>query len=77
MVATLGSMALLRVVFDAKNPRKVISHESYFEGKPPKGFGRLRTVEMGPDGHLYVFTSNCDDHGTCSGPKDQLLRIKL
>ncbi|MFN7135284.1 MAG: PQQ-dependent sugar dehydrogenase, partial [Myxococcales bacterium] len=39
------------------------------------GFGRLREVLMGPDGHLYVTTSNCDGRGECPSDKDRILRI--
>lgn len=76
LVTVLLEKALMRVVFDKQNPRKVVSHELYLRGDPPAGYGRLRTAELGPDGQLYLLTSNCDDHGSCSGPKDQLLRIK-
>lgn len=36
--------------------------------------GRLRDVVLGPDGALYVTTSNCDGRGTC-GTGDVVLRI--
>nr|WP_242544225.1 PQQ-dependent sugar dehydrogenase [Corallococcus sp. NCSPR001] len=31
---------------------------------------------MGPDGHLYVTTSNCDGRGECGPKKDLLLRVR-
>lgn len=37
-------------------------------------YGRLRDVAMGPDGGLYVSTSNCDGRGDC-GDGDLILRI--
>jgi glucose/arabinose dehydrogenase len=37
-------------------------------------YGRLREVTMGPDGGLYVSTSNCDGRGDC-GEGDLILRI--
>jgi len=54
-------------------PRRVASHEIYLAGGD--GFGRLRDVLMGPDGHLYVTTSNCDGRGECGDDKDLILRI--
>lgn len=40
----------------------------------PDAYGRMREVAMGPDGGLYVTTSNCDGRGTC-GEGDLVLRI--
>jgi glucose/arabinose dehydrogenase len=54
----------------------VKQHEVYFQGDPPNGFGRLREVTMGPDGFLYVTTSNCDGRGTCPVDKDRILRVR-
>lgn len=75
LVGTLKSKHLHLVAFDPANPRKVAKHEVYFEGDPPNGFGRLRDVVMGPDGALYVTTSNCDGRGSCPADKDKILRI--
>ena len=44
--------------------------ETYLRGE----YGRLRDVIMGPDGGLYVTTSNCDGRGEC-GDGDLILRI--
>lgn len=74
MIATLKSMHLHRVVFEPGSKR-VRLHEVYFRGDPPGGFGRLREAIMGPDGHLYVTTSNCDGRGKCPADKDKILRI--
>ena len=46
--------------------------EVYLQGD--NGYGRLREVVMGPDGGLYVTTSNCDGRGTC-GQGDMILRL--
>lgn len=72
LVGTLGSRHLHRVVFDAQDPRKVATHEVYLRNT----YGRLRDVIMGPDGHLYVTTSNCDGRGDCGPRKDLILRLK-
>jgi glucose/arabinose dehydrogenase len=71
IVGTLGSRHLHRVVFDLANPRRVRLHEVYFQNQ----LGRLREVAMGPDGQLYVTTSNCDGRGECPPQKDKILRI--
>jgi glucose/arabinose dehydrogenase len=62
IVATLGSQHLHRVRFDAGG--RLAGHEVYFQGAPPRGLGRLREVAEGPDGALYVTTSNCDGAAT-------------
>ena len=38
-------------------------------------YGRLRDVAVGPDGALYVTTSNCDGRATCDDDGDFVLRI--
>jgi glucose/arabinose dehydrogenase len=69
----LRGQALYRVVFDAKDPRKVASFDNYFKGR----FGRLRDVVEGPDGALYVLTSNRDGRGRPAAEDDRVLRITL
>ncbi len=69
LVGVLGSTHLHRVVFDAE--RKVSSHEVYFKGT----LGRIREVIMGPDGQLYLTTSNCDGRGDCPSDKDRIVKI--
>lgn len=69
LVGVLGSTHLQRVVFDAE--RRVGSHEVYFKGT----LGRIREVIMGPDGALYLTTSNCDGRGDCPPDKDRIVKI--
>jgi len=72
LIGTLGSRHLHRVVFSQENPSQVTQHEVYLRNE----WGRLRETLMGPDGHLYVTTSNCDSRGDCTARKDVILRIR-
>lgn len=40
-----------------------------------KEFGRIRAVALGPDGYLYITTSNTDGRGTPRDGDDKLIRI--
>ncbi|HYO57415.1 PQQ-dependent sugar dehydrogenase [Archangium sp.] len=72
LIGTLGARHLHRVVFSPDNPGQVAQHEVYLRN----AWGRLRETVMGPDGHLYVTTSNCDGRGDCTARKDVILRIR-
>lgn len=67
----LAGESLHRVEFDPEAPGKVIEHRDYLEGE----YGRLRTVKQGPDGALYVLTSNRDGRGDPVPADDRLLKI--
>ena len=67
-VATLRGMALLRVTVDG---RRITAQERLIENQ----YGRLRDVVSGPDGFLYVCTSNRDGRTTPVADDDRLLRI--
>ncbi|HEY9735234.1 MAG TPA: PQQ-dependent sugar dehydrogenase [Trichocoleus sp.] len=71
IIATLRSEHLQRVVFDPQVPGQVESHEVYIQGEQ----GRLREAVMGPDGELYITTSNCDGRGSCPAGGDKILRV--
>ncbi len=75
LVGSLGAEHLHRVSFE-ETGKRVAVHETYLLGQPPDGFGRLREVVMGPDGHLYVTTSNCDGRGQCPDDADRILRLR-
>jgi len=72
LIGTLGSRHLHRVAFSEEHPRRVALHEVYLQDE----WGRLREVSMGPDGHLYLTTSNCDGRGNCGPRGDRILRIR-
>jgi glucose/arabinose dehydrogenase len=66
--ATLRGEALHRLHFDGT---RITRDETLLHG----GYGRLRTVVVGPDDALYVLTSNRDGRGSPAGDDDRILRI--
>lgn len=71
LVPSLGARHLHRIVFDPADRQRVQRHEVYLDGT----FGRLREAIMGPDGALYLTTSNCDGRGSCPPEKDRILKV--
>lgn len=59
---------IIRVTLDG---RKVISQENLLEGV----VGRIREMELGPDGYIYFSTSNRDGRGTAAADDDKILRL--
>lgn len=70
LVATLRGEALRRFVIDPGDPAKVTGQEVVLQGQ-----GRLRDAVAGPDGCLYVLTSNRDTRGTPRSGDDQVLKL--
>ena len=54
---------------DITTPRPLI--KEYFHGV----FGRIRTVQVGPDGFFYLTTSNTDGRGNPLPDDDRLIRV--
>ena len=69
--ATLRGERLIRVRFAREDPRRVQETEELFSGV----YGRLRDVISGPDGALYVATSNRDGRGKPRPGDDRILRV--
>ena len=75
-VATLRSQALVRIQFGENYEVRRI--ERWFALTPRAGiYGRLRDVVVGPDGHLYVCTSNTDGRAEPRPHDDKILRIRF
>jgi glucose/arabinose dehydrogenase len=60
-------------VLDPADPQRVI----LFVRLLAQQYGRLRDVEQGPDGALYVLTSNLDGRGTPPPDGDRVLRLSF
>jgi glucose/arabinose dehydrogenase len=69
----LRGAALIRLTLDPGNPRAVVSSEELLKGQ----FGRLRDVVEGPDGALYITTSNRDGRGRPAADDDRILRLTV
>lgn len=76
-IATLRSEALVRIVVETENDTyEVGAIERWFaDGDFSGRFGRLRDAVAGPDGKLYVLTSNRDGRGNPREGDDRILRI--
>jgi glucose/arabinose dehydrogenase len=69
----LRGQTLYRVVLDLNDPRKVEKFERYLY----RQFGRLRDIVEGPDGNLYLLTSNRDGRGSPKEDDDRLIRLSF
>lgn len=66
--ACLRGKCLIRLVMDG---RRIVREERLFSD----AYGRLRAVAEGPDGTLYVSTSNRDGRGRPASTDDRILRL--
>jgi quinoprotein glucose dehydrogenase len=76
-IATMRSRALIRVGLATENDSyEVESIERLFARDANEGvYGRLRDVVRGPDGNLYVLTTNRDGRGKAGPEDDRILRL--
>ena len=66
--AALSGEQLRRLSFDGD---KVTRNQELLKGR----YGRLRDVEQGPDGALYILTSNKDGRGDPGKDDDRILKL--
>ena len=64
----LRGAALYEAVMDGERVRELKTH---FKGE----FGRIRTVRVGPDGMLYITTSNRDGRWEAKDGSDKVVRV--
>lgn len=78
-VATLGSEALIRIDLAPGSTGYRVRHiERWFRSKSGASrFGRLRDVVEGPDGALYLLTSNRGGTGHPRSGDDRILRLEV
>ena len=67
----LRGQALFRLTLDPVNPRKVTSLAELLKNT----YGRLRDVVQGPDGAIYLLTSNGDGRSVLPPDGDRVLRL--
>jgi glucose/arabinose dehydrogenase len=70
LVAALRGTQLRRFVLQPPEFKRVSDQEALFQT-----LGRLRDVVQGPDGSLYLLTSNRDGRGRPGPDDDRILRI--
>lgn len=59
-------------LYEAKlEGERVVELHEHFKGV----FGRIRTVRLGPDGMLYLTTSNTDGRGAAKEGDDKIIRV--
>jgi len=69
----LRGQTLYRVAIDSNDPRKAVLQERLFH----RQFGRLRDVVEGPDGSLYLLTSNRDGRGSPKDDDDRVIKLSF
>ncbi|MFC1988565.1 PQQ-dependent sugar dehydrogenase [Chloroflexota bacterium] len=67
----LRGQTLYRLSLDINEPEKALYFDRLLSGE----YGRLRDVAQGPDGAIYILTSNRDGRGNPEKDDDKVLRL--
>lgn len=71
LFAGLKGEGIYRVIFDAKDNQKIGTYQKISDIT----VGRVRDIQQGPDGALYIMTSNTDGRGSARAGDDAIYRI--
>lgn len=71
LFAGLKGEGIYRVIFDSENPQKILSRNKISD----INVGRVRDIQQGSDGALYILTSNQDGRGKPRAGDDTIYRI--
>lgn len=71
LVANLRGNQILRFAVNPRNPRSIRLLSAFFRSN-----GRIRDIVEGPDGSLYVLTSNRDGRGKPRSGDDKIFRFR-
>jgi glucose/arabinose dehydrogenase len=71
LIATIGTQRLLSVSFRPGTPLRILRTDVLLH----QTYGRLRDVVQGPDGFLYIATSNRDGRGRPATDDDRVIRL--
>ncbi|MCB9802352.1 MAG: PQQ-dependent sugar dehydrogenase [Pseudomonadales bacterium] len=71
LFANLKGSQIIKATLELDNPDSVVEHATLLT----PAVGRLREIVQGPDGFIYVTTSNTDGRGEASSSDDMLLKL--
>jgi glucose/arabinose dehydrogenase len=72
LFGSTGAEDLQRLVL---NSSYSLASEEVYLADAASTLGRLRSTLQGPNGELYITTSNCDSRGSCPAQQDGIYRI--
>lgn len=76
-LTSLMGQTLMRIIFEDDGHTIKKTERWFAEGLTQGTYGRMRDVTIGPDGYLYVCTSNTDGRAETRPGDDKILIIKF